>query len=139
MKGKEIIVGRKKEVETEVAFEQKTANVININGDLYFNCLFLSLPPILFSTSMLTHTIIILKSEVADLESKVKSQSPSPSPYLIPDAPTLCTQLHIVRQLIATKNFVVIVPIQGMLSIFLETKVFFIQLRYHGIKPLSCH
>lgn len=64
-----------------------------------------------------------LQSEVADLESKVKSQSSSPSPYLIPDAPTLCTQLHIIRQLIATRNFVVIVPIQ-VISALDELKKF---------------
>ncbi|XP_046857731.1 protein SMG5-like [Xenia sp. Carnegie-2017] len=53
-----------------------------------------------------------LQSEVADLENKVKSQSLSPSPFLIPDAPTICAQLHVLRQLVNTRNFVIVVPVQ---------------------------
>lgn len=65
---------------------------------------------------MLNFSIFVLQSEVADLESKVKSQTVSPSPYLIPDAPTLCTQLHVLKQLVTTKKFVIVVPIQGKSS-----------------------
>lgn len=54
----------------------------------------------------------LLQSEVAELESTLNSAPQDGPVYVIPDTMALCTQLHLVRRLIASEKLVVIIPIQ---------------------------
>lgn len=54
----------------------------------------------------------LLQSEVAELESSLKTAPGGGTVYLVPDAVALCTQLHLVRRLMASEKFVIIIPIQ---------------------------
>lgn len=58
----------------------------------------------------------VLQSEVAELESTLKTAPRGGTVYLVPDAMALCTQLHLVRRLMASEKFVIIIPIQGTIS-----------------------
>ena len=59
---------------------------------------------------------IVLQSEVAELESSLKTAPGGGTVYLVPDAVALCTQLHLVRRLMASEKFVIIIPIQGTIT-----------------------
>lgn len=50
---------------------------------------------------------------MAELESSLKTAPGGGTVYLVPDAVALCTQLHLVRRLMASEKFVIIIPIQG--------------------------
>ncbi|RMX45316.1 hypothetical protein pdam_00000834 [Pocillopora damicornis] len=54
----------------------------------------------------------LLQSEVAELESTLNAAPHDGPVYVVPDAMALCTQLHLVRRLIASEKLVVIIPIQ---------------------------
>ncbi|KAL9986002.1 hypothetical protein ACROYT_G000055 [Oculina patagonica] len=54
----------------------------------------------------------LLQSEVAELESTLKTAPRGGTVYLVPDAMALCTQLHLVRRLIVSEKLVIIIPIQ---------------------------
>lgn len=58
----------------------------------------------------------VLQSEVAELESTLKTAPRGGTVYLVPDATALCTQLHPIRRLMASEKFVIIIPIQGTIS-----------------------
>ena len=87
----------------------------------------------------------VLQSEVAELESSLKTAPSGGTVYLVPDAVALCTQLHLVRRLMASEKFVIIIPIQGTRSIdlpFLHVvtslwKYFEVQERYQEINMFS--
>lgn len=52
-----------------------------------------------------------LKAEVNDLEVLVEgSSTPQLSPYLVPDTGSLCSQLTLLKQLVATKRFILVIP-----------------------------
>lgn len=50
---------------------------------------------------------------MAELESTLNAAPHDGPVYVVPDAMALCTQLHLVRRLIASEKLVVIIPIQG--------------------------
>lgn len=54
----------------------------------------------------------LLQSEVAELESTLKTVPRGSTAYLVPDAVALCTQLHLVRRLVTSEKMVVIIPVQ---------------------------
>lgn len=55
------------------------------------------------------------QSEVATLaEASAKKQAAIFTPYLLPDAPSLCTGLHIIKKLLKTEKFVIIITKSGM-------------------------
>jgi len=57
------------------------------------------------------------QSEVASLaEASAKKQAAIFTPYLLPDAPSLCTGLHTMKKLLKTEKFVVIIAKSGMCS-----------------------
>jgi len=53
-----------------------------------------------------------LKSEVAELESKMKTSSDSATAYVIPDVHTMCIQLRLVRKMLQAEKYVIIIPLQ---------------------------
>ena len=53
---------------------------------------------------------------MAELESSLKTAPGGGTVYLVPDAVALCTQLHLVRRLMASEKFVIIIPIQGTIT-----------------------
>ena len=53
---------------------------------------------------------------MAELESSLKTAPGDGTVYLVPDAMALCTQLHLVRRLMASEKFVIIIPIQGTIT-----------------------
>ena len=55
------------------------------------------------------------QSEVATLaEDSAKKQAAIFTPYLLPDAQSLCTGLHIIKKLLKTEKFVIIIAKSGM-------------------------
>lgn len=64
---------------------------------------------------------LYLQSEVAELESTLKTAPSGGTAYLVPDAMGLCSQLHLVRRLIASEKFVIVIPIQGAISSYLSS------------------
>lgn len=42
-----------------------------------------------------------------------KKQAAIFTPYILPDAPTLCNGLHLVKKLMATKKFVILIAKSG--------------------------
>ena len=57
----------------------------------------------------------VFQSEVAELESTLKTTPHGSTAYLVPDAMSLCGQLHLVRRLVTAEKMVMIIPIQGTL------------------------
>ena len=57
----------------------------------------------------------VFQSEVAELESTLKTTPHGSTAYLVPDAMSLCSQLHLVRRLVTAEKMVIIIPIQGTL------------------------
>lgn len=56
-----------------------------------------------------------MQTEVAFLtEARAKKQATLFTPYLVPDAHTLCNALHLVRKLLKTEKFVFIVAKSGV-------------------------
>lgn len=53
------------------------------------------------------------QSEVNKLEKTLKSAPKGTTAYLVPDAPALCSQLHLIRRLVTMEKFLIIIPIQG--------------------------
>ena len=74
----------------------------------YAHC---SIPTI---SSYITQPLTLLQSEVATLaEATAKQQAAMVTPFLIPDAHTLCTGLHLVKKLLKTEKFVVVIAKSG--------------------------
>ena len=61
------------------------------------------------------------QSEVASLaETSAQQQAAVFTPYLLPDALTLCTALHLIRKLLSSEKFIVIIAKSGMNDICAE-------------------
>ena len=78
---------------------------------IYHSCRFMQYSLILLS---------IFKHDVDELQKQLKSSSMSPAGrkvgnivYLVLDTPALCRHLSLLRSLVKSAQFVVIVPIQG--------------------------
>ncbi len=55
-----------------------------------------------------------MQSEVASLaEARAQKQAVLFTPYLVPDAHTLCNTLHLVKKLLKTEKFVFIIAKSG--------------------------
>ncbi len=56
-----------------------------------------------------------LQAEVSQLEGSLTAAAhpASLSPYLVPDASVLCSNLPVVKQLAASARFIVIIPLAG--------------------------
>ncbi len=55
-----------------------------------------------------------IQSEVASLaEASAKEQATLFTPYLLPDAKTLCNMLHLVKKLLKTERFVFLIAKSG--------------------------
>ena len=65
----------------------------------------------------------VFQSEVAELESTLKTTPHGSTAYLVPDAMSLCGQLHLVRRLVTAEKMVIIIPIQGTSTFPLPVKV----------------
>jgi protein SMG5 len=57
-----------------------------------------------------------LQSEVSRLEGSLQSTTadnarPTVPPYVVPDAQTLCDQLPIIRKLVASSRFIIVIPL----------------------------
>jgi hypothetical protein len=57
-----------------------------------------------------------LKSDVASLEQNLTQAVQATSPILVIDAQCLCTHLKIMRQFIASEQFLVVIPLHGKLG-----------------------
>ena len=55
-----------------------------------------------------------MQSEVATLAEASKEQAAIFTPYLLPDAHTLCSALHLVKKLMKTEKFVFIISKSGI-------------------------
>lgn len=54
------------------------------------------------------------QSEVASLaETSAQQQAAVFTPYLLPDALTLCTALHLIRKLLSSEKFIVVIAKSG--------------------------
>lgn len=64
----------------------------------------------------------ILQHDVSELEKKLKTTNMSPSEqstvYLVLDTPALCRHLSLLRALVKSANFVVIIPTQGTYTVW---------------------
>ena len=58
-------------------------------------------------------SVLTLQHEVASLEVTANKQETVFTPYLIPDASSLCTGLHIVKKLLATEKFIFVIAKSG--------------------------
>ena len=78
-----------------------------------------------------------LKAEVRDLESRVRRKAGNFSPYLVVDSEALIEHIVLVKQLVGSRQFIVIIPTVGKLF----NKKFFIffifTLIYIGIKKIK--
>lgn len=54
-----------------------------------------------------------LKEEVRNLETRVRKSECNFSPYLVVDREALLQHMHLVKQLVFSKKFVVIIPCVG--------------------------
>ena len=43
----------------------------------------------------------------------------SSTAYLVPDAPALCSQLHLITRLVSSEKFLLLIPLQGEPAMFL--------------------
>lgn len=56
-----------------------------------------------------------LKAEVRDLESRVRRKAGNFSPYLVVDSEALIEHIVLVKQLVGSRQFIVIIPTVGKL------------------------
>lgn len=61
--------------------------------------------------------LMVFQSEVSKLEKSLQSAPKGTTAYLVPDAPALCSQLHLIRRLINMEKFLMIIPVQGKMII----------------------
>lgn len=54
-----------------------------------------------------------LKAEVRDLESRVRRRAGNFSPYLVVDSEALIEHIVLVKQLVGSRQFIVIIPAVG--------------------------
>ena len=54
----------------------------------------------------------------ADDTSSTRPGSAVLPPYVVPDGPSLCDHLTVIKQLAASSRFIVIIPINGLLTHF---------------------
>lgn len=54
-----------------------------------------------------------LKAEVRDLESRVRRKEGNFSPYLVVDSEALIEHIALVKQLVGSRQFIVIIPAVG--------------------------
>lgn len=54
-----------------------------------------------------------LKAEVRDLESRVRRRAGNFSPYLVVDSEALIEHIVLVKQLVGSRQFIVIIPTVG--------------------------
>ena len=54
-----------------------------------------------------------LRAEVRDLESRVRRRGASFSPYLAVDSDALINYIHLVKQLVGARKFIILIPSIG--------------------------
>jgi hypothetical protein len=55
-----------------------------------------------------------LRAEVRDLESRVRHRRATFSPYLAVDSDALIHHMHLVKQLVGARKFIILIPTVGM-------------------------
>jgi hypothetical protein len=55
-----------------------------------------------------------LRAEVRDLESRVRRRGATLSPYLAVDSDALIHHIHLVKQLVGARKFIILIPSVGM-------------------------
>jgi protein SMG5 len=64
-----------------------------------------------------------LRAEVRDLESRVRHRCATFSPYLAVDSDALIYHMHLVKQLVGARKFIILIPSVGMYTI-LTSEIF---------------
>lgn len=59
-----------------------------------------------------------LRAEVRDLESRVRHRGATFSPYLAVDSDALIHHIHLVKQLVGARKFIILIPSVGMYSTY---------------------
>ena len=75
-----------------------------------------------YGDSGLIHPIYFFQHDVSELQKKLESHSINSavetSGYLVLDTPALCRHLSLLRSLVKSAQFVVVVPLQGKFLVF---------------------